>query len=384
MISGGADSYPLDENHFRTILEEASEGILIINEAGLILLINRRIEQLFGYDRTDLIGQSLEVLLPEPLRETHVQFRNGYFQAPYSRPMGQGMELIGKHSTGADISLEISLTYVRDATGILVLAFITDISERKRLEREMSRTENLRLELEKKHEQVDFKQRLLSFVSHEFRTPLTRIQLSIEMLDRYMDRIPPNEQRERIRTIQTQILELNKMLENMLTLSKTWTGKLQCRPLTADVVAFCQKQCDEIQALEGKNHLLTFQAEGVPPLVSFDPLLLQPIVSNLLSNAIKYSAPGSTIACSLHRDGDYLVARFRDEGIGIPPEALPHLFDTFYRAANSSNHKGTGLGLAIVKDCTEAHGGTVECQSEVGVGSTFIVRIPLLIPHTTF
>lgn len=376
--------YPLDEYHFRTILETASEGILITNETGAILLINRRVEQMFGYDRQELIGKEIEILLPENIRSTHIRQRRGYVESPYSRSMGAGMELVGQHRDGKLIPVEVSLSYIRDAGGVLVLAFVTDITQRKQLEDEMQRTENLRLELEKKQEQVDFKQRLLSFVSHEFRTPLTRIQLSIEMLERYMDRIPAEKQRERIQSIQNEILELTQTLENMLALSKNWAGKLQYNPILVDIVAMCRKNYRQTQLLEGRHHRMVFHTKDVPPLVQCDPILLQPVISNLLSNAIKYSPKGSTIHQMLYCEANQIVLQIRDQGIGIPTEALPHLFDAFYRAKNSSEEKGAGLGLAITKDCVEAHDGTIECQSEIGKGTTFTVRLPLTTPPTTF
>ena len=169
---------------------------------------------------------------------------------------------------------------------------------------------------------------------------------------------------------------MTRLLNDVLLVGKAEAGKLEYNPTLVDLVRFCDDLVGEIQLTTG-NHKIAFCNQGQCSNVYMDEKLLRHILSNLLSNAIKYSPQGGTVHFDLVCDRVAATFKVRDEGIGIPEADQANLFDSFYRASNVGTISGTGLGLAIVKKSVDSHGGTIAVNSEVGVGTTFIVTIPL-------
>ncbi len=180
------------------MLELAAEGIILTNTAGEIILLNHQAETQFGYSREELIGQSVDILLPNYLREGHIQHRQTYLENPSMRKMGVGRELMGKRKDGSLFPLEVSLSSMRDNGDLLVMAFVVDISERKQIEQERLDYEKLQVEIKKERQLIELRQQFMSMISHEFRTPLTVIATTCEILDRYFDRMTDERRKERI------------------------------------------------------------------------------------------------------------------------------------------------------------------------------------------
>jgi signal transduction histidine kinase len=233
--------------------------------------------------------------------------------------------------------------------------------------------------LEHEIELSDLKSRYVSMAAHDLRNPLTLIQLAVSSLHQHSDRLTPAKKEDKYHTIQTSIKVMVDMLDDILTLGQVESGKLNFEPVEIDVLAFCESMVSEIKQAAGVTRLIHFTGEGECRTAYLDARLLRHILGNLLSNALKYSPENCPVMFSSHCDSNQITFRIQDQGIGIPDQDQPRLFDTFYRASNAKKLPGTGLGLAIVKQSVELHGGTITFESREDVGTTFTVVIPKLL-----
>lgn len=228
--------------------------------------------------------------------------------------------------------------------------------------------------LEKERELGELKSRFIAMVSHEFRTPLTTIQSAAELLE-YYDWSESDKQ-ERFQQIRAAVQHMTQLLEDVLLIGKADAQRLEFAPHPLDLVAFCEDLIAELGLVAGR-HLLEFDVDGEVSLVCLDAKLLRQILSNLLSNATKYAPQGGSVGLRLDYQHNQIILQVSDQGIGIPQDDQEHLFEAFYRASNVGSIQGTGLGLAIVKKCVDLHKGQIVIESQVGVGTTFTVMLPL-------
>jgi signal transduction histidine kinase len=245
------------------------------------------------------------------------------------------------------------------------------ILRRKQAEEEVSKA------LEQERELSELKSRFISMTSHEFRTPLTTILSSAELLEDYGDDWSKNKKVEHLQRIQNSVDRMTQLLNDVLLLGKVEAGKLECQPSPMNLNKFCSDLIEELQLGDGKKHTITFVKKGEWTTAYMDEKLLRQILSNLLSNAIKYSPVGSTVQMTASCEKGEVIFKIKDSGIGIPSEDLQRLFDTFHRAKNVGTIPGTGLGMAIVKKSVDLHGGQITVNTEVGVGTVFTVTLPL-------
>jgi len=218
----------------------------------------------------------------------------------------------------------------------------------------------------------------ISIASHDLRTPLTAIQMSAGMLQRYGNKLTEDKKEKHLKRIQTAAQHMNQLLEDILTLSRTEAGKLDFHPEPIDVVEFCEEVLDEIKAIASAKHSLRLTLYGDNQVINLDPLILRHILSNLLSNAIKYSPEGGTINLDVTPTTTEITFTVRDRGIGLPSEYQKKLFQRFERADNVGKIPGTGLGLSIVKRLIDLHGGEITVESQQGKGSIFTVTFPCI------
>jgi signal transduction histidine kinase len=249
--------------------------------------------------------------------------------------------------------------------------------EKRQAEAELIKSELRRLELEKEKEFVELRERFISLVSHEFRSPLAVMYSSTQLLQRYADRIAPEKRVKYIKDIENQIRYMNGLLDDMLILGKAKAGKIEFDPTPHDLEAFCHDILEQIQVTDQVGHRFLYNVQGELHEVLVDERLLRHILVNLLSNAVKYSPAGTTVRLEITRQGHEGIFRVSDTGIGIPEEDQKRLFEPFHRAGNARDIDGTGLGLTIVKHAVEVHKGTILCESATGVGTTFIVNLPI-------
>lgn len=246
-----------------------------------------------------------------------------------------------------------------------------DITERKRAEAEIFKA------LEKERELNLIKTSFLSMVSHDFRTPITTIQMSSELLEKYLQDSMDDRKKRHFVRIKEAVTQMLQLLDEVLLISKSESGKLLFNATSLNLEKFCRDLLETMQVNTGNQSRIKFTFQGVHCEAKMDISLLRHILTNLLGNAIKYSPMGSLVCFDCICQGDTVTFLIKDSGIGIPLKDQVKLFETFHRASNVGSIPGTGLGLSIVKKCVEVHRGEIEIQSQEGVGTTFTVRLPL-------
>jgi PAS domain S-box-containing protein len=253
--------------------------------------------------------------------------------------------------------------------GIVILR--RDMTERKQAE------EEIRNALAKEKELSELQSRFVSIMSHEFRTPLTTVLSSAELIENYSYKWTEEKKLTHIHRIQNSVNHLVQLLEDVTIIGKAEAGKLEFKSEPIDLLQFCLHLVEEMELGAGSQHTIAFTSVGQCTNACMDEKLLRHIFTNLLSNAIKYSPQGGTVDFELAcRDGQ-AIFQIKDSGLGIPKEDQEKLFESFYRAKNVGTISGTGLGLAIVKRSVDIHGGQITVESEVGVGTVFTVTLPL-------
>ncbi|HEY9694095.1 MAG TPA: ATP-binding protein [Oculatellaceae cyanobacterium] len=252
-----------------------------------------------------------------------------------------------------------------------VAGIAEDITEAKRVEEEINNT------LQREKELNELKSSFISMTSHEFRTPLSTVLLSAEMLEHYTDKLSPDKKQKLFQQIGSGISRMIQLLDDVLSINKADAGKIEFNPVSLNLEDLCQELLAEMQLTAGDKHTIVFMMCGDCSNAVIDEALLRHILTNLLSNAIKYSPQGGKINFQLSCHNFEATFLIQDSGIGIPVEDQKRLFESFHRAKNVGNIKGTGLGLSIVKRMVDLHQGTITVESEVGVGTKFIVTVPL-------
>jgi PAS domain S-box-containing protein len=396
-----------------------SEGIIIVEDSGEIVLANPVAESMFGYKKTELNGMPLEKLLPERYRGRHVFLRREFANNPQPRRMGVGRDLTALRKTGEEFPIEISLSYTQITGKLLVMAFISDITTRKKVEDALRQSEEqlivyaaeleekvqdrtkalnktiIRLEeevkerkkaeedvrrsLDRERELNELKTKFVSIASHEFRTPLSAVMSSASLVKKYKENGELSKVDKHVERIKSAVHHLTQILNDFLSLGKLEEGRVDIQSENIDLDAFMSDVQEDVKAVlkEGQEFVVIFNGNAAN--LDSDPRILRNIMFNLISNASKYSGPHKKITLYCSGLGDQIIFKVEDEGIGIPPEDQKHLFERFFRASNSGNIEGTGLGLNIVKRYTELLNGGITFNSEYGKGSTFIVSIPLAV-----
>ncbi len=358
---------------FRDLLESAPDAMVIVNQAGKIVLVNAQAQTLFGYSDDEMVGESIELLMPHRYQRGHLHSRDDYFEHPHVRPLDSGLQLYGLHKNGREFPVEISLSPLRTEIGLLVSSTIRDITKRIHTETE------LRKALEKERQLNELKTHFVTMVSHEFRTPLSGIHASAELIQHYSDRMTKERADQHLAQIQEGVQQLTFMLDEILTLSKAQSVGLEFNPVPVDLDNLCQAIAASMQ-LNTDQHRIVLKISGeLSQQVYADPKLLGQAITNLLNNAIKYSPEGGDIHFSVACSASEITITVADEGIGIPEADQKYLFELFRRGTNVQNYPGTGLGLAIVRETLRAHQGSVTLKSQLGQGSVFTLTIPLML-----
>jgi PAS domain S-box-containing protein len=364
------------EQLYRLLFEGAPFPMwLYDSETMALLAVNAAALAQYGYTRDEFMTISSLDLQPAGFIER--------FEMMLSENAGRELrQLPWKHrrKDGSIFDVEITsqpLTlHGRPARFVIAV----DTTERVQLDEQRMYAASLELALQKDREIMRVKEKFVSIVSHEFRTPLAVILSSVEILQRYYDKITREKLGEKLEGIAEQVQRMVGLLEDFLTYSRGTAEKLEVRLQLLDLVKLCQSMLDHARVADREQHpfVLEFNLNGRTQF-RMDRRLLEHIISNLLSNAAKYSPFGSAITMGVETDDRQLIIWVCDLGIGIPPADQLRLFEPFHRASNVDDIEGTGLGLAIVKQSVDVLGGTIECQSGVGQGTTFTVRLPLPI-----
>lgn len=351
----------------RVVIASAPILLFELDQRGVIQLMEGQAGESLGLRAVDLIGRSV-FGQPHPIIS---QFADLFERAQGGRDQTHLLRI-------EDRALEVNLAARRSPGGdfLGVIGVATDITARFFAEQERLEAERMRIELEQQRQVIDLKERFIATATHDFRTPMTIIQMAANMLLDYGDRMPPERREERLRAIQTQVRHMTDLVDDVLTVSKANAGKLETALAPVRLRAFCERIWDDFVSLYGHTHHMTFDYQVGREWLSIDEGLMQQVLVNLLSNAIKYTPQGKRVRFEVANTPDAVVLRVVDEGIGIPPEDQAHLFQAFHRASNARKIEGTGLGLTIVKSYVEAHGGAIHFESNNGVGTTFSIVLP--------
>ncbi|MBD2493815.1 PAS domain S-box protein [Nostoc sp. FACHB-280] len=353
-------------------VEAAIDGIAILS-GNVYTYLNQAHVEMFGYTNPEeLIGKNWsEIYEPQEIQ----RFQSEIFPALMQQKHWRG-ETIAKRKDGSYFAEEVSLTISEQGDLICVCR---DISDRKKAEADICKA------LVKEKELSELKSRFISMTSHEFRTPLAVIASSAGILKSFSHKLDEQQKQKHLQCIQTYVQHTTQLLDDILLINKAEAGKLAFDPNYLDLVNFCHTLVEEIQLSSPEHNLVFCQppqhslSDGGQVMAYMDKKLLRQILSNLLSNAVKYSPNHSYIQIYLLIQNQNAVFLIQDEGIGISPEEQQNLFEPFFRASNVGNVPGTGLGLAIVHKCVDLHQGRVTIASQVGVGTTFRVELPLVV-----
>ena len=420
------------ELRLKAIFDAAVDGIITINQSGIIEEVNKAASILFGYDPKEITGKNVNVLMPFEHSRNHDRYIQNYQKSKVARIIGIGREVEGKKKSGEVFPFWLAVIEVNLESKTIYTGFIHDLSEIKTAENKLRsmnedlekkviertyelenavnqllslnrqledeitkkiRAQNklkereiaLEKSLAKERELGELKSRFVSMASHEFRTPLSTIQSSVSLINRYTTSEQQTQREKHIVKIKSSVTHLTGILNDFLSMNKVEEGKLSVVYEHFDPYELCQSVIDELKTILKQNQTIIFQ-----PLpdsgtnnkkINSDPKILKNILINLISNAIKYTDENGVIICTLVVYKEFITFSIKDNGIGIPDEDQKHLFDRFFRASNAVNIEGTGLGLNIVRKYVEILDGSISFVSRLYDGSTFTIEIPDKVSH---
>lgn len=376
------------ERRFIELLDSAPDAIFEFDADGRILFLNRMAVQLFGYAREELLGQTVDVLVPDSLRGEHKHHRTQYFSHPVTRPMGAGLKLEARRKDGSHLPVEISLSPTRSESGVRVTAIVRDITERKQMEDQLRTVQEKYIqELELRNRDSEQANRLksefLSNMSHELRSPLHTVIGFSELLTEESPGPLTETQKKFLGHIHRDSRHLLGLINDLLDLSKIEAGRLDLQQERFSIDLVVEEVVSSINP-RAHSKSLEILVQSSPSIEVFaDGGRLKQILHNLLSNAVKFTPDGGRIEISAAVRESFAEISVIDSGVGIPDDQQQAIFDKFFQVQTSTKtgQEGTGLGLAITKRLVEQHGGKIWVRSEPGKGSCFTFTIPLERPR---
>ncbi len=390
-------------NQVEAIFQFATEAILITDNQGKIIRVNPSTEMMFGYTADEFIGQPIEILIPSRLTERHMKHRQNFSECPHARSMGANLDLFAKRKDNSEFPVEVSLSPYSNSQGSFVIAFIIDITIRKKAENQLiaykaelekeveERTMILKEAIQKLEQTKDeldnslkrerevnsMKSRFISIASHEFRTPLSTVLSSLSLVDKYSTLQDEEKRLKHIGRIKSSVRNLTDILNDFLSLNKLEEGKVMLNIESFNLNDLIENLMQELQGITktGQKIILSF-TKGDSYLVNLDKKLIRNIIINLVSNAIKFSHENTNITISFNLSKSEVMLSVADQGIGIPETDQKHLFERFFRSSNAGEIQGTGLGLSIVAHYVNLLRGTITFKSKENKGTSFFINLP--------
>ncbi len=401
---------------FEPLFLHSSLGIIIADASGTIVMTNPWASKIFGYTAEEFKGKKVEILIPTPLRDKHVDYRTAYAKNPHPRAMGGNTNLLALKKSGEAFPVEISLTHYEAEGEKFIVSFVNDITIRKEAEQnliklteelesnvrertkelsdallELSHTNEglkqemeqrrkveaqIRLMLEKEKDLNELKSRFVSMASHEFRTPLGGILSSISLIDKYSSAEDAPKREKHILNIKKSVRNLTNILNDFLSLDKLDQGKVSSASIEFNLTGLIDETIDEFRESTEKGHAFSVSHAAGELNIYQDKEMIRNVLINLLSNAIKYTPNAGTIFVRTEKLNSHLKIEIEDQGMGIPEADQKHLFERFFRAKNVTNLQGTGLGLNIVKRYLDLMDGSITFTSKENHGTKFTVTLP--------
>ncbi|QQL50255.1 PAS domain-containing sensor histidine kinase [Mucilaginibacter ginkgonis] len=386
------------------IIQNAIDGIITIDDRGCIESINPSACSLFQYVPEEVVGKNIAILMPPPDKEQHDEYLARYQRTGQAHIIGIGREVSGLRKDGSIFPFRLGVSEVAYSGRNIYTGFIHDLSREKEAEEQLKdyahklegevteRTHSLQKmvkelqlakeevsqSLEKEKELGLLKSRFVSMASHEFRTPLSAVQLSASLIDKYALSYGNPNISKHVGRIKNAVTNLTAILNDFLSLEKLEAGKVEAAFSSFDLVKLAEEIIEEMQLLAKQNQNIIYQHTGTQHIVRLDQNLLKNCVVNLIGNAIKYSGENTFIEFNTEITETSCQITIKDNGIGIPEADQKHLFEAFFRAHNTGNIPGTGLGLNIVARYAALMDGRVSFESQVNQGTLFAISLPIL------
>jgi len=364
----GTDKLQAEESeaYFRVLIEAAPDAMVIVDDAGEIAIVNGQTEKMFGYDRKEMLGNKIEMLLPDRIRKSHVGHRAGFANSPALRPMGIGMELVGQRKNGTEFPVEISLSPVKTEKASFISSVIRDVTDRKRMEKEIIAAQQAAERANKANSAF------LAAASHDLRQPVQALSLLNGALRRT---VKDERALEMIESQDHSLTAMTNLLNSLLDISRLDAGAV-----IPEFEEFpMQRLIDRLSAefaRQAQHKGLEFTSSPCGAVVRSDPNLLSEIIQNLVSNAIRYTDKGKVELNCCKGDGSCSI-EVRDTGIGIGKDQQEAIFKEFHQVKPKGGSKeGFGLGLAIVSRLADLLRHDIEVESDIGKGSCFRVTLP--------
>jgi two-component system sensor kinase FixL len=381
------------------IIESAIDGIITIDNRGLIESLNPAALRLFGYEAVEVIGRNISVLMPEPDKSSHDGYLERYDRTGEQRIIGKGREVRGLRKDGTTFPFRLAVSEVQYEDRKIYTGFVHDLSKEKEAEEQLrqyaakleelvdARTNSLKelvtalreakeevsVSLEKEKELGQMKSRFVSMASHEFRTPLSSVQLSASLIQKYAEPFDSIPIQKHVNKIKNAVGNLTTILNDFLSLEKLEAGRVEVNLSTFDLVKLSEEVTEEMQMIAKQNQHIIYQHTGAKSMVYLDLNLLKNCMINLISNAIKYSGENTFIEFNTEINEEGCNVIVKDNGIGIPEADQVYLFEPFFRAHNTGNIPGTGLGLNIVRRYSSLMKGSLQFKSIINQETTFIL-----------
>jgi PAS domain S-box-containing protein len=354
---------------FKSLLQAAPDGILVCDSRGTITTASDQCEALFGYALTELIGQTIEVLVPDALKAKHIGLRERYQEMPRRRPMGVGLDLYARRKDGSQLPVEISLSGCMVDGEACVIAVVRDVSERRRLESDLNR---LIEELKRSNEELE---QFAYIASHDLQEPLRMVSGYTQLLKRRYVAQLDAEANEYIDYAVDGVKRMQALIQDLLAYARLST---RGRGFQVTDLNFLLRQVSANLATQVEEAGATITVGELPNL-RVDASQVVQVFQNLVSNALKFRRPAIplVIAISANRDGDYWRFTVSDNGIGIDPQYSGRIFEVFQRLHTRDQYPGNGIGLAICKKVVERHQGRIWFESTLGEGTSFHFTLPI-------
>lgn len=391
-----------DTRRLRALFEMATDGIITIDQGGVIESVNNAACRLFGYEADEMKGNKVNMLMAEYDRNHHDGYLDRYHKTSNPHIIGIGREVIGRRKDGTTFPLRLAVSEVKLEDKIIYTGILHDVSSFHAAQRKVeqlneeleqkvqqrtaaleAREAELQRALGKERELNELKSRFLSMASHEFKTPLSTVLSSAELIELY-DAAEQQPKRERhIHRIRDAVNQLTEVLNDFLSISQLEQGQITPNNRLIDLRALISTSVESSEGQMKPGQQAVLELTNEPLRIVSDPKMLRHILVNIISNAAKYSPEGEKIVIHAGLGNNQCLISITDRGIGIPETDHQHLFDRFFRAGNVENVKGTGLGLNIVRHYTNLLNGTVTFTSQLGKGSTFTITLPLTQDEST-